>query len=189
LQAHHYLKLTTLLCRSRESCQSARISTPTWTGRHGTAGAPPPLPPPGPRRFGNVSRSNRPGSTAPPTAGSGSRPNAFSGRMAGTSGAGQLPRSTDLISSIRGRQADVAVAVEEDAARVSVRASSPSAGAGTSGVDERAVRMMSSIVEYFSSHGGEAASTAVVDHFRTQLEAEDLPVFRCGFYLYYIVCY
>eukprot|EP00775_Hariotina_reticulata_P009427 gene9427-9593_t len=109
-----------VLKQSRQACQSAAVSVPTWTGRHAADGAD--------ANRGTAIAAAAAGDVAPPYAGAGAlgaepeaagssvalgtHAAAFAGHQAGTTG-GAAPSSAALLSQIRQRRAAAAAAAAD----------------------------------------------------------------------------
>ncbi len=151
----------------------APINEPTWTGRHGGAGAPA-AQGAAARRFGKVAAQRPAAAAAPARAGAG-------GGGAGLSAAGG--GSASVLAQLRARQQQL----DGPAARGS-RAGPAAAAAGPAGpaaggaaADVSAQRLAAEIVSYLQEEGGankEVEGSKLVAAFRSRVNSDQKHVFQ-----------
>lgn len=164
------------MLRSRES-----ISTPTWTGKSGTAGAPSSVR----RKFGStvnplLINSSKTSDEHP----SNGTSNKLNGIAAGAS-AGKTLSSAELLARIRGNQegaADAGTEHHELALSSSInRGKSVDAGPSRSSRNLGGVQpevLIRQICTFMQQRGGRTDSASIVNHFRDRIPTKDLPLFK-----------
>ncbi|EFJ53228.1 hypothetical protein VOLCADRAFT_120230 [Volvox carteri f. nagariensis] len=165
------------LRRSRLACAAASIATPTWTGRHGRAGAPQlataaaaPSPPWG----GGTCR------TQPAQAQPRQQQQQQQQQQRG------VESSAALLAQIRSRQQDIrsAAAAASRGADATAGASTSTSGRSHGGGDcssaggTAAERLAGELVSFLEEHGGLVGSEELVEAFRSRVVSEQMPLFK-----------
>ena len=162
------------MLRSRDS-----ISTPTWTGRSGTAGAPSSVR----RKFGSTVNSQLVSNGKAPN-GSGNGAYKLNGLAAGAS-AGKALSSAELLARIRGNQQNaIGAGLEHQFGMASSSANQsrsldagPSRASGrSSGVQPEV--LIRQICTFLQQRGGSSNSASIVQHFKDRIPSEGLALFK-----------
>lgn len=186
LKPLHAARAAEELRRSRAACMTAPVSTPTWTGHSGGAGAPGGA---ARRRFGIVSRSAQ----LQPQPQAQARV-AIGGALAGTRGAGAVGSGSGalgsgaLITQMRERRQQLSVTAETEPPRGISGGGLPAPDSTTRAVPAATVTslpsssdaqlLMARLVSFLEACGGSAATGDIVAHFRGDVPESRMPVFR-----------
>lgn len=161
------------MLRSRDS-----ISVPTWTGKSGTAGAPPSMR----QKFGSTVNSQLINNTKLRNELSSNGTSSINGIAAGAS-AGKALSSAELLARMRSTQERAVGAGLEQQLASSSRHEARSTDVGPSRPSKNKASvqpevLIRQICTFIQQRGGRITSASIVQHFKERIPAEDLPLFK-----------